>query len=43
MQDQVDFYNFENMIKDEAQEEKHKKTEIKHNFLKNNEEILQCE
>ena len=41
IQDQVDFYNLKKMIENEVQEEEHKKTEIKYDFLKNNEEIIQ--
>ena len=41
IQSQVDFHNLENMIEDKIQEEEHKKKEIRHNFLKNIEEILQ--
>ena len=42
IQDQVDFYDLESIIKDKVQEEKCSKTEIEHNFLKDVREILQC-
>ena len=41
IQSQVDFHNLEDMIKDKVQEEKYKKTEIKCDFLKDIEEVLQ--
>ena len=41
IQDQVDFHNLENMMKDKAQEKKCRKTEIECDFLKDIEETLQ--
>ena len=41
IQSQVDFHNLKNMIEDKVQKEKCKKTEIRCDFLKDIEEILQ--
>ena len=43
MQDQVDFHDFEEMIEDEAQKKECEKIESRCYFLKNIEEIFQCD
>ena len=41
IQSQTDFYDFENIIRDEIREEECKKPEIRCDFIKNVEEVLQ--
>ena len=41
IQNQVDFHNLEDMIKDKAQEEECKKMKIKHDFSESIKKILQ--
>ena len=41
IQSQVNFHDLEDIIEEKAQKEEHKKAEIKHDFLKDIEEILQ--
>ena len=42
IQNQIDFHDLKNIIRDKTQEKKHKKTKIKCNFSKSIKKILQC-